>query len=904
MSKQLLKARVQIMAYVLLFLSLFTSNNNIMAQDNKGLPPLIDREVFFGDPEIAGAQLSPDGKMMSFIKPYNDVRNIWVKPVDAPFESAKPITADERPIPGYFWSRDGKYILYVQDKGGNENFHVYAVDPGGKPGAGNVPEGRNLTPIDGARAMIYSVPKEHPDIMYVGLNDRDPAWHDLYQVEISTGTRRLMFQNLTKITGYNFDNNGELRLASKTTDEGDTEIYRVTEGGLVKCYSCNSEETCYVIRFHKDNRLVYMVTNKGDIDLTELVLLDPVRGTIEKVESDPQNQVDFGGASFSQVTNDLVATSYIGDKPRIYFKNERMAMHYEYIKSKMPGSEINFNSSSKDEKMFLVSATSDTDPGAVYLYKIDIKELKFQYRPRPDLPTKDLAKMEAVHYKSSDGLEIPAYLTLPRGVEAKNLPVIMFIHGGPWARDYWGYHPYAQFFANRGYAVLQPNFRASTGYGKAFLNAGNLEWGELMQDDITWGVKYLVDRGIADPKRVGIMGGSYGGYATLAGVTFTPDLYAAGVSIVGPSNLLTLLESIPAYWESFRVIFHKRMGNPETEEGEKKLMEQSPLFSADKIRTPLMVVQGANDPRVKQAESDQIVFAMHELGLPVEYIVAPDEGHGFRAPDNQMAFIAASEKFLANHLGGRYQADMPKEIKQKLEEITVDVSTVKMPETMDDQVMTKPLPKPVHQLTPGDYGYTMTIRMGGQEIPMQIKRTLEEIDGKWKLSDVATSQMGNMTDQITMDKTTLCPLSRSITQGPMKMKIDVTEAAVSGNINMNGKDTQLNIPLEGPVLCDGGGMDITLAALPLEVGYSTIYRSVDIQTQKVNVFEVKVLDKETIKVPAGSFEVYKIEVKPLDGSPGMKTCWITSSGQRILVKKQESMPAMGGATVTLELENI
>src|SRR4029453_2849556 len=286
-------------------------------------------------------------------------------------------------------------------------------------------------------------------------------------------------------------------------------------------------------------------------------------------------------------------------------------------------------------------------------------------------------------YKSSDGLEIPAYLTLPKGVPAKNLPMVVFPHGGPWGRDYWGYNSFAQFLANRGYAVLMPNFRAATGYGKKFLDAGNKQWGDKMQDDITWGVKYLVSEGIVDAKHVGIMGGSYGGYATLAGVAFTPDLYAAAVSIVGPSNLITLLNSIPPYWESIRKLFYLRMGDPNTPEGKAQLLRQSPLTHADKIKTPLMVVQGANDPRVNKRESDQIVIALRDRGFPVEYMVAPDEGHGFQRPVNNMAMFALAEKFLAKYLGGRYQESMTPEVAKRLQEITVDPKTVTLTKAVD-----------------------------------------------------------------------------------------------------------------------------------------------------------------------------------------------------------------------------
>jgi dipeptidyl aminopeptidase/acylaminoacyl peptidase len=645
------------------------------------LPPLIDRELFFDNPEIAGGQLSPDGKFIAFIKPLDGTRNVWVKRTDEPFEAARPITAEtKRPIPGYFWSEDGKYILFVQDQGGDENFNVHAVDPAASPAAGQkVPAARNLTDAKKVRAFIYDTPEADPDTIYVGLNDRDPAWHDLYKVKISTGERTLLRKNTERLTGWVFDLKDQLRLATRSAENGDTEVLRVDADGFKKVYSCNVFESCGPVQFHKDGKRVYMITNKGNVDLIRLVLFNPETGQEELVEADPMNRVDLSTPLFSDRTDELVATVYFDDKMRIYFKDKAWEADYELLKKKLPGKQVFFGSGTEDDRLILVSASSDTEPGETYLFDRTNKKVTLQYRIREKLPRQHLAEMKPIRYKSSDGLEIPAYLTLPKGVPAKNLPLLVVPHGGPWGRDGWGFNPNAQFFANRGYAVLQPNFRASTGYGKKFLNAGNKEWGQKMQDDITWGVKHLVAQGIADPKRVGILGGSYGGYATLAALTFTPDVYAAGVSIVGPSNLITLLNSIPPYWESIRKTFTERMGDPATPEGRAQLERQSPLNSADKIKAPLLVVQGANDPRVNKAESDQIVVALRERGFPVEYIVAPDEGHGFARPVNNMAMYAAAEKFLAKHLGGRYQETMTPEVTTRLKEITVDVKTVEMP---------------------------------------------------------------------------------------------------------------------------------------------------------------------------------------------------------------------------------
>jgi dipeptidyl aminopeptidase/acylaminoacyl peptidase len=358
---------------------------------------------------------------------------------------------------------------------------------------------------------------------------------------------------------------------------------------------------------------------------------------------------------------------------------------YKFLRKKVPNREIWFDSTTNDEMTWLVTAVSDTEPGEKYLFDRKSKKLEFQYRIREKLPREALAELKPIRYKSSDGLEIPAYLALPRGVAPKNLPTVILPHGGPWARDRWGYDSMTQFLANRGYAVLLPNFRGSTGYGKKFLDAGNGQWSERMQDDVTWGVKYLISQGIADPRRVGIMGSSYGGYAALAGVTFTPDLYAAAVAINAQNDLISLLESMPATMESERIRVHKRVGDPTTAEGRAQLTRQSPLTHADKIKTPLLIVQGANDVRVKKRQADQIVISLRDRGFPVEYMVAPDEGHNFARPVNRMAMLAQTEKFLAKYLGGRYQESLTPEAAKRLQEITVDPATVKLAASPSDK---------------------------------------------------------------------------------------------------------------------------------------------------------------------------------------------------------------------------
>jgi len=649
--------------------------------NSKQQVPLIDRKLFFGDPEISGAQLSPDGKFLAFRKPLNGVINIWVKGIDEPMSAARPITEDKnRPIPAYFWSQDGKYILFVQDKDGNENFRIYAVSPTDKVAKGQVPQAKDLTPEDKVQARIYAVPENNPNNIIVGLNDRDPKFHDVYSINIATGERKLLYKNDSNVSNWVTDLEGNLRLAVISLPDASTQINRIEGDKLVEVYKCQFGETCSPIRFHKNSQQVYMVTNQGeDVDLSRLTLFNPQTKKLEVVDSDPEKQVDFGSPIFSEETEELIGTVYAGDKQRIYPKDEEFAADLAYLKEKLPDGQLGLSSMTEDGQKMIVAVSSDVDPGSAYLFDRQTKKLSLLYQILPELKRENLAKMTPIRYTARDGLEIPAYLTLPVGKSARNLPVIVMPHGGPWARDYWGYSPYTQFFANRGYAVLQPNFRASTGYGKKFLNAGNKQWGTgAMQHDISDGVKYLIDEGIADPKRVGIFGGSYGGYATLAGLAFTPELYAAGASYVGPSNLITLFNSVPPYWESFKAELKLRMGNPETPEGKKQLQQQSPLFSADKMKSPLLVIQGANDPRVKQAESDQIVAALRNKTIDVGYLLAPDEGHGFRKETNKLAVAKALERFFASHLQGRYQETAAPEVKKQLDELTVDINTVQV----------------------------------------------------------------------------------------------------------------------------------------------------------------------------------------------------------------------------------
>jgi dipeptidyl aminopeptidase/acylaminoacyl peptidase len=864
-----------------------------------GLPPLIDRDLFFGNPEIAGAQLSPDGRYIAFLKPWKDTRNIYVKGVDEPFSAARLMTTEtKRPVAGYLWTQDAKYIVFAKDNDGDENFNVYAVDPSAKAATGaDAPPSRDLTGLKGVRVMLYEAPKSDPDTLYIGLNDRDKAWHDLYKLKISTGEKTLIRKNTDRITGWSFDLKGNLRLATRSADNGDTEILRVDADKFNLIYSCSVFEECGPLHFRPDGTHVYMETNKGT-DLVSLALFDAQTGKTEPVESDPLGKVDFGGALFSEKTDELIETWYTAARTKVYFKDKAFGEDNHWIEKQFPGKELRVVSRTRDENLWLVTMVSDTEPGQTLLFDRKARKLTPQYTIWDKLPRNDLAEIKPVSYPSSDGLEIPAYLTLPKGVPPKNLPTLVLPHGGPWGRDNWGYNPLAQFFANRGYAVLMPNFRGSTGYGRKFLDAGNLEWGRKMQDDLTWGVKYLVAQGIADPQRIGIIGGSYGGYATLAGVTFTPDLYAAAVDIVGPSNLITLLESIPPYWEAARKVFSVRMGDASTPDGKKMLMDESPLNSADKIKTPLLVAQGANDPRVNRREAEQIVVALRDRGFPVEYILAPDEGHGFQRPVNNLALFMAAEKFFAGHLGGRCQEGGTAEAVARLKEITIDPKAVVLAKKMD--AASVGAPKPATDLQAGKYNYQVKLEVNGQTINLKVSTAIEDGGSSWTAIDQMDTPQGSVIDTATLEKASLLLEKRSVKQGPVAIDIDFAGNKASGKMAMNGQEKPINADLGGPLFGDAAGGDQSIACLPLADGYTTTFRNFDIQTQKVKLLQLTVAGAESVTVPAGTFDTWRVDVASADGGADKKTVWIAKDSRKV-VKVKAVLASMGGAVMTQEL---
>jgi dipeptidyl aminopeptidase/acylaminoacyl peptidase len=615
---------------------------------------LIPRKVLFGNPDKAAPRLSPDGKQISYLAPVDGVLNIWVGPADKP-EDAKPVTQDKkRGIRIYFWAYTSRHLLYLQDADGDENWHVYRVDL--KSG-----ETKDLTPIKGVNAQIVEVSHKFPNELLVGLNDRDAKYHDVHRVNLLTGDKELVQKN-TEFAGFVTDDDFKVRFAMKYTPDGGSVLLKPDGKGdwteFLKTPMADSLTTSPV-GFDKAGKTLYLIDSRGR-DTGALTTLDVETGKQTVVAED--KKADVGGVMIHPTEKNIEAASFTYDRVRWDFKDPAVKADFEAL-AKVADGEVSLASRTLDDKTWVVAFTLDDGPVRYYVYDRASKKARFLFTNRKELESWKLQKMHSRVVKARDGLDLVCYLTLPPGSDPKGagkpdkpVPMVLLVHGGPWARDAWGLNAQHQFLANRGYAVLSVNYRGSTGFGKKFLNAGNKEWAGKMHDDLLDAVEWAVKEKVADPDRVAIMGGSYGGYATLVGMTFTPDRFACGVDIVGPSNLVTLLNTIPPYWAPAVQQFKDRVGDHTTDEGRKFLAERSPLTRVDQIKKPLLIGQGANDPRVKQAESDQIVKAMQAKKIPVAYVLFPDEGHGFARPPNSLAFQAVAEAFLARHLGGRYEA--------------------------------------------------------------------------------------------------------------------------------------------------------------------------------------------------------------------------------------------------------
>ncbi|MGH8308510.1 MAG: S9 family peptidase [Steroidobacteraceae bacterium] len=615
---------------------------------------LIPRSALFGNPVRTQARLSPDARYVSFLAPKDGVLNVWLAEYGK-LEAARPITDDKkRGIRQHFWSADGKHVLFLQDEGGDENWRVYGVDAqSGKQ--------TDLTPLAGVQAQVVGISHERPGVVLVGLNDRKPEWHDLYEIDIASGQRTLVERNDQEFGGYLEDLKLAPRLASKQLPDGSTEVFRRTEKGWESFFKYGQEDslTTQPVAIEAGGNTALMLTSVGR-DKSALVRLDLASGKQTVVAH--SDKADVAGVWLDPRTRtpQAYAVNYLTVEHTPLTPAARKDIE-QLTKALGPGFDV--VSRTLDDKKWVVVVDDPVESLSSHLYDRDARKVTKLFDQRPELANAPLQPMWPVEIKARDGLTLVSYLTLPPGSDGnrdgrpdKPVPLVLNVHGGPWARDSFGFDAEHQWLANRGYAVLAVNYRASTGFGKSFINAGNLQWGRKAHDDLIDAIDWAVREKVAIPGEIAIYGGSYGGYATLAGLTMTPDKFKCGVDIVGPSNLITLLNSIPPYWKSFFEEFANRVGDPRTEEGQKLLTERSPLTHVDKIAKPLLIAQGANDPRVKQAESDQIVAAMKAKKLPVTYVLYPDEGHGFARPQNRLSFYAVAEGFLSQCLGGRQEA--------------------------------------------------------------------------------------------------------------------------------------------------------------------------------------------------------------------------------------------------------
>ena len=611
--------------------------------------PLITREALFGNPVRSGGTISPDGKWLGWMAPHEGVMNVFIAPFDDPAAARRMTGAKDRPIPFFSFTRDSASVIYIQDKAGDENFLLYQVDIASG-------EERCLTPFENTRARVVGGSHQIRDKLLVGLNNRDPHYHDVYLLNLTTGALDLLFQNDSYV-GFLADDTLTLRMAMRQNDSGGSDFFEMADNKVADTPSDSTglEDSLSTgpSGYTTDGKTLYWIDSRGR-DTAVLIAEKTATGAKSVIAED--ERADIGGTLRNPGTGEVEAYSVY------YLKNEWVALEpdiekaFAFLRERLSG-EFGVQSRSEADDKWLVWHDPLTGPTRTLLYDRTAGSLEEFYVSRPELEGAPLQPMHPLEIPSRDGLTLVSYLTLPPGSEGDRpncpVPMVLLVHGGPWARDGYGFNRMHQLLANRGYAVLSVNFRGSMGFGKAFVNAGNLQWGAKMHDDLIDAVDWAVAQGIAQKDKVAIMGGSYGGYATLAGLTFTPEVFACGVDIVGPSNLETLLETITPYWAPMVKQFHERMGNPETPEGLQLLKDRSPLYKADRICRPLLIGQGANDPRVKQSESDQIVEAMEQHGIPVTYVVFPDEGHGFARPENNIAFTAIAENFLAGVLGGR-----------------------------------------------------------------------------------------------------------------------------------------------------------------------------------------------------------------------------------------------------------
>jgi dipeptidyl aminopeptidase/acylaminoacyl peptidase len=637
------------------------------------LPPIIPLEALFDAPLIQWGGISPDGRWLSYMKPWHGRQNVFVRPVGSNIE--RTVTRDSvRSIPSYWWSADGKRILWIQDRAGDENYHLYVASIADTSG-----KALDLTPFKNVEVEVISLPHATPDVAIISMNNRDPALADAYRVNLATGARELAATNPGAFLGYAADLRNQIRVATAVDSTGHYQLWTRTvetePWRMVKSYAV--EDRINPLRFASDGRL-YATSNEGS-DLSRLVLVDLVTGKESVVDSDPLGQSDIDRILFHEMTGDVLMTRYIGDTARLYPKSVEMKALLEATR-RAGGGVVEIGGGTNDRSRWVVTLHTPTKPAVTYLYSKEKAQLEKFYEPRPWLSSYRFAEMRPISYIARDGLPLTGYVTLPPGRTPRALPLVVLVHGGPWGdRDRWEFQSDVQLLANRGYAVLQVNYRGTTGLGKRFSRGAKKEFGRAMHTDLLDGIDYLARQGTIDTSRVAIMGGSYGGYATLVGLTFTPERFACAVDYAGTSNLVTLLESFPPSWGPFLPrSWYPFVGDPRNPADRADMLSRSPLLRADSARAPLLIFQGANDPRVTKPQADQMAVALHRRRIPVTYLLASQEGHGFGEAETALAVNRATEQFLGRCLGGRVQPTVTPRVEAALRAMLVDVDTLRL----------------------------------------------------------------------------------------------------------------------------------------------------------------------------------------------------------------------------------
>ncbi len=844
--------------------------------------PLLDRGQFFEDPVVSDLKISPDGRLIAFFAPFAGERQLWLSRLHLGVDSA--VRVSDGPAQSFAWSRDSRYLLFLRDEGGNENFHLYAVEAD-TLGTG-VPA--DLTPEAGVQARIYALPDSEPGIVVAGLNDRDPRSHDVYRIGIPSGARELIRQNDDEIADWVTDLDGIPRLAVRYGPDGGTELLRVDGDTLTPAFGCLPDETCMPLRYHQANRRVYVVTDQGERERTELVLFHPETFEIEFVDSDPEASVDFGEAVFEPGSDVLVATVYHDDTTRIYAQDSVFAIDLEWLAERQSVGSLRLESASANDALWILKEQNDTNPGTYYLYNRWYDTVEPLAEAMPALAPSYLASSSWVSYRTSDGENIRALLTLPRRDSVVNLPAVILTHDGPEDRVCKSFDPMVQFLANRGYAVLQPNYRGSSGFGKEFLASGNRSWGTgVAQQDLTDGVRFLVGEGIADEGRVGILGFGYGGYSALAGLAFTPELYAAGAAVGAMTDLSSFVTDASEYEQLSSTLTHHRIGDPDIPDDHSRLESQSPLRAVGEVTRPTLLAHGVNDPRVSATHSERMVAALRSAGRDAEYLRVAGEGRRFRNVTNRSALAAALERFFGEHLGGRVQQALAGDLGEVLANITIDAGeplgaaalalTAPLPATNGASVEPATL---VYRISTSDGGETELTRtvvdetLEGREIWRVIDSTLVPVlaafefdstqfmDDNFEFEPELTGELMAAADTVDVDRTSLLPLRRR-TGGLSSMSVDFSADRVTGEIFVSDFVDDIDVPLEAPVFSDGLGLDVAVAGLPLAEGYQTGLRSFDVQLGQVVPQILSVTGTERVETAAGTFDVYRVTLEPV-----------------------------------------